>query len=228
MNKTAIVFITVMLLTMVSISAQSFNIVGGLNFAKILGSVGFADDINILNNVNGLYLGVNMESSLMEWGSDEGHCLVLGVAFSTKGYGFSFIEVLDDIPVKFEEEVLLYYLEVPVTIKSWINVYNNVDFYFKYGVYLGTAIEGKIKIKASAMGQSESETFDVQWGDNPYEHDFKPYDCGLALGLGFEFGKIITGVSLNYGLNNINPDSQVFLKNKVVTVYAGYSFSKKR
>ncbi len=227
MKKALIVFMLSMVLSIALINAQNVNIVGGLNYAKVLERVGFLDDINVLNNIKGPYFEVNIESCLNLW-SDEGNCFVAGFAFSTKGYGFSFIETFNDIPVKFVQEVHLYYLEFPFTIKTWINIHNNIDFYFKYGVYASSGIKGKNNLKISALGENVAQTYEIEWGNNPIEHDFKPYDFGLALGLGFELGKIIAGISLNYGLNNIYPDSQIYLKNKTVTIYAGYSITKKR
>ena len=84
------------------------------------------------------------------------------------------------------------------------------------GPYIAYGIAGKTK--ADVAGLSEKvDTF----GDDGL--DLKPFDAGLGLGVGAEFGKIILDLGWDMGLTNIG-DSYADVKTQNAYLSVGYRF----
>jgi hypothetical protein len=80
------------------------------------------------------------------------------------------------------------------------------------GPYVAYGLGGKAK-----AGSLEIDTFDDDLG-------FKPFDAGLGLGVGAEFGKILVDVGWDMGLTNISRISSMDVKTQNAYISLGYKF----
>ena len=80
------------------------------------------------------------------------------------------------------------------------------------GPYAAYGIGGKMK-----AGPLSINTFDKDLG-------FKPFDAGLGLGVGAEFGPILVDVGWDMGLTNISRASSGNVKNQNAYLSLGYKF----
>ena len=90
------------------------------------------------------------------------------------------------------------YLELPVMAAYRISL-PSTNVVLNAGPYLAYGLNGKYKFEA---GEEEMKT-------NIFGKDaFKRFDCGLGVGVAFEFGKFIAGIDANFGLANIAPSGK--------------------
>jgi hypothetical protein len=222
LNFTLTVFL---ILTFITASAQDFSIFGGLNISMIQEK----DDGGIYSDEYKNLLGLNAGFKAA-FETNGNNYLETGLFLSNKGFKMEVEEVIEGIAVKAEGTISLYYLEVPLNAKTTVNVDKNIDLYFTYGLFLGVGVSGKIKVKASAMGETDTETIDIEWGSDPEEDYFKQFDLGLGFGAGVEFSSVIIGFNYSYGLLNISPYSDGGYRNKsrAFSIMLGYKFPKKQ
>ena len=222
LNFTLTVFLALILITA---SAQDFSIFGGLNVSMIQEK----DDNGTYSDEYKNLLGLNAGFKVA-FETKANRYFETGLFFSNKGFKMDMEETIEGERVKVDGTISLYYLEAPLNFKSIKNVADNVNLYYTYGLFLGVGISGKIKIKASAMGETATETIDVEWGSDPEEDYFKQFDLGVGFGAGAEIGSIIIGINYSYGLLNISPYSGGGYKNRTraFSIMLGYKFPKKQ
>ncbi len=124
---------------------------------------------------------------------------------------------------RFEQQILgetvkmaikLSYLEVPVLVKFMIPTPGGV----KPSLFVGPsiAIELGAKLKTEALGDTTVEDI----SDNTQNTEF-----GLIIGGGLDFGKLSFDIRYNLGLTTISISGGEEIKNGVISLKVGYSFS---
>ncbi len=120
-----------------------------------------------------------------------------GLFFSTKGYKFK------------SEKTNANYLQLPLHLAYKIDATPGTKIVLHAGPYIAYGVGGKI------LG--EVNTFDKDLG-------FKPFDTGLGLGVGAEFGRILVDLGWDMGLVNISRASLGSIKTQNAYLSVGYKF----
>lgn len=173
---------------------SSFSIKGGLNISNFYG-----DNLNNQNMKTGFHVGIGADFEFAPNSS-----LISGLFFSTKGAKYKNGLV--------ETNVTAGYLQLPVHIAFKIDVMPGTKVVFHAGPYAAYGVGGKMRI-----GTLEMNTFDDDLG-------FKPFDAGLGLGVGAEFGRILVDIGWDLGLTNISRVSSMDVKNQNAYFSLGYIF----
>lgn len=198
------------------LSAQILGIRGGVNLANLTAK---DDDVNYSEDFKsklGFQAGLTAEFPMSDMISFE-----TGLLLSTKG---AKLEDSDD-EVTSTGTMNLNYLEIPLTAKAYFSE-GPTRVFGLLGPYLGYGISGKTKYEWGG----ETETEDIEWGSDAEEDDFKRLDFGLTAGLGLNFSSIEVGLTYNFSLANLSPDTEDGMKisNKVIGLYLGLKFGGKQ
>ena len=201
--------LVIALLGMVSlVGAQnlSFNVKGGLNLSN------FSGDIPDTKVNPGFHIGVGTDFEFAPNMSIQS-----GLFFSNKGAKIDGEIDLENYEILAAEvTVNANYLQLPIHLAYKIDVMPGTKVVLHAGPYIAYGIAGKTK--ADVAGLSEKvDTF----GDDGL--DLKPFDAGLGLGVGAEFGKIILDLGWDMGLTNIG-DSYADVKTQNAYLSVGYRF----
>jgi hypothetical protein len=162
-----------------------------------------------------------------------------GVMFNTKGFRVNFEEefIFENGPQKSTEEMIKYkvhanlnYIDIPVMLKFNHDLNEKVSLIGYTGPALGIAVGGKFKTKAEFMGETEEDTEDVNFGNDPEEDDFKRIDLGLMMGAGVMISNFRVGLMYNQGLLNISPytENGFVSRNRVLSIGIGYNIDMRR
>ena len=203
------------------VSAQSafLNVKGGLNMSNFYG-----DNLNDKNMKPGFHIGVGADLEFLHNIS-----LQTGLYYSSKGAKYTYSSAItEDV----EFNVSANYIQLPIHIAYKIDVTPGTKLVFHAGPYLAYGIGGKRKIDSKYtedlnqyFGKREVDTFDKDWG-------FKPFDVGVGIGVGAEFGLIFIDLGWDMGLKdisrsalkNISKSSQITAKNHSAYLSLGYKF----
>lgn len=143
------------------------------------------DEINDNNMKLGFHVGLAADYDFAP-----SMAIQTGLLFTTKG-----TELNDN------NNSNLMYLQVPVHFAYKQEVTPGTRIVFHAGPYVAYGIGGKSKILGI-----EYDSF----GDN----SLKPFDAGLGLGVGAEFGRFIADIGWDMGLVNIASDTAEFFRGK--------------
>lgn len=118
--------------------------------------------------------------------------------FVRKGTTSSIGENIEGTLFTLKQTINANYLELPIMAAYRISL-PSTNVVLNAGPYLAYGLNGKYKFEA---GEEEMKT-------NTFGKDaFKRFDCGLGVGVAFEFGKFIAGIDANFGLANIAPSGK--------------------
>lgn len=199
------------MVSLVGAQTASLSIKGGLNMSNFYG-----DDLSDKNLKPGFHIGVGADLELVP-----NVALQTGLFFSTKGAKYTY-----DVPVagKVDYNVSANYLQLPVHVAYKIDVTPGTKVVFHAGPYIAYGIGGKRKIESkysadldNIFGKQDVNTFDKDWG-------FKPFDAGVGLGVGAEFGLILVDLGWDMGLTNISRMDKGNVKNQNAYLSIGYKF----
>ena len=196
MKKMKLSLLAVALMVATAVSAQvSFGIQGGANLSNMMHNAeGFST-----NPKFGFNAGV-----LTDIGLTHNMGIRSGLFFTTKGMreevsvaGFADRPggLLDD---DFTATTNLMYLQIPIHFAYKVDVMPGTRIVFHAGPYVAYGIGGSVRVNGERL---EDATI---FGD---EGGFKPFDFGLGIGVGFEFGRFLTGIGWDMGLLNIANDN---------------------
>jgi len=118
------------------------------------------------------------------------------------------------------------YLQMPVYAVYKMYITYNTCVFFNLGPYIAYGIGGKNKIKTSVNNEAEVVTEDDTFGSSgelSYGY-LKKFDFGLSGGVGAEIGRIIIGLSSEFGLTNISNNDNYKYKNVTSYLTVGYKF----
>ncbi len=206
---------------------QTFRIKAGLNLSKMSGKrYGlFTDDYNMKS---GFHVGATIEIPLNKL-----FFIETGMFLSTKGYKIIREEKLWTSIYSLNENLNLFYIDIPLTAKVSFD-FGNTNIYGFFGPYIGVGLSGKVKLKEfiPKSGQDNEISIDevkkVDWGSGRQD-DFKRLDYGLNVGTGIGIKSIQISLTYGLGLANISDDTNydTNTKNKVIGISIGYKFSGK-
>jgi hypothetical protein len=212
--------IVVILFTLASESYSQIGVKAGLNLSNMLikDDYGTYSDESKMNP--GFHVGATAEFPITEMISIE-----TGLFLSTKGVKMS----EKDIDYEYNSKANLFYIDVPLTVKAYINV-GGSRIYGAIGPYIGMGISGKTTYEYKETGvPTETDTETISWGSDAENDDLKRLDYGLTAGAGVEINSIQIGVSYGFGLANISSytgDGDI-VNNRVLGISLGYKFGGK-
>lgn len=196
-----------------------YGIKGGLNMSNILmkdEEDSYGDETNWKP---GFHIGLTAEFPIAE-----NFAFETGLLLSSKGFSAS--ESMTDYGETYKSKgcVNLLYLDLPLTVKTYMNV-GQSRIFVAFGPYIGYGLTGRSKFEETYNGETESEEEDVNWGSDE-EDDVQRLDFGLTAGLGLEIRSIQIGLSYQLGLANINADTSYGQKitHKVLGLSVAYPF----
>lgn len=208
------------MISLVGAQTASLSVKGGLNMSNFYG-----DNLSDKSMNPGFHIGVSADLEFVHNVS-----LQTGLFFSTKGAKYNY-----DYPVKavgqLEYTVNANYLQLPIHIAYKMDITPGTKLVFHAGPYLAYGIGGKRKIESKYspdlepfVGKQEINTFDKNFG-------FKPFDTGVGIGVGMEFGILIVDLGWDMGLNNIAREVKVgdtvykqSVRNQSAYLSIGYKF----
>ena len=213
MKKIKLSLLAVALMIATAASAQvSFGIQGGANLSNIMHS----EDLVSTNAKFGFNAGI-----LTDIGLTHNMGIRSGLFFTTKGFR------MPEYTVSIGEGSIttpaittnLMYLQIPVHFAYKVDVAPGTRVVFHGGPYVAYGIGG------SSRANGEKINNEAVCGDD----GFKPFDFGLGIGVGFEFGRILTGIGWDMGLlnianNNGNGNSGPSVRNQNAHLTVGFRF----
>ena len=218
--KLSLIVAFVAMASIVGAQSASLSIKGGLNMSNFYG-----DNLNDKNMKPGFHIGVGADLEFIPNIS-----LQTGLFFSTKGAKYTY-----DFPVDFVDDaefsITANYLQLPIHIAYKIDVAPGTKLVLHAGPYIAYGIGGKRKIDSAftddlkpILGKQEINTFDKDFG-------YKPFDYGVGLGVGAEFGVFLVDLGWDMGLSNIARELKVGqtsygqkVKNQSAYLSIGYKF----
>jgi len=230
--KNAIRFILVVLFAFISVNAigQSFLIKGGLSLSRISSTNFYVYDYGSYTNGSKPHLGAHLGISYEKKISDV-FFLELGSMLSTKGV----INMKWSPDEPYATKTSLVYLDIPILIKGYFELSDDVLLYNTIGPYLGFGLFGFYEDK------NEEEDGTIRWdyaGDRDSRYEFSRYtrlDFGFSMGAGVDFKGVQVGFAYDFSLfNNIpRPDlsrDTRYLessKHNIIRISLGYRFAKR-
>jgi len=176
----------------------SFSVKGGLNISNFYG-----DELSDKNTKVGFHAGVGADFEFAPT-----IFLQTGLFYTAKGAEYSSKEDGDLVDIN----TTANYLQLPVHLAYKIDVTPGTKVVLHAGPYVAYGISGKKKI-----GPLEIDTFDGDIG-------FKPFDAGVGLGVGAEFGRILVDLGWDMGLTNISRFNNGDVKTQNAYLSLGYKF----
>ena len=192
MKKMKLSLLAIALMVATAASAQvSFGIQGGVNLSNML-------SVDTPQPKVGFNVGI-----LTDIGFSHNAGIRTGLFFTTKGFRES-NALIDGMPPDEDgnrpphnptfPKVNLMYLQIPVHFAYKVDVSPGTRIVFHGGPYVAYGIRGSEIINGNRV---DSNLFGSEsW--------YNPFDFGLGIGVGFEFGRILTGIGWDMGLLNID------------------------
>ena len=170
-----------------------FGIRAGLNMANVaLKEDGGSGSYSTDSHAN-WHVGVIADMPLMQ-----SLYVQTGLFLSTKGYK---VEGGDE-DEKWKETANPMYLQIPVLASYRYNFSEATQLQFNVGPYFAYGLGGKIKETDTYEGETEEVKNDF-FGDKEDAANYKRFDCGLQIGLGFTFAKhYYVGAAYEFGFVN--------------------------
>ena len=192
------------MVTLAGAQSVSYSIKGGLNMSNF-----YADDLDDKDMKVGFHVGIGAD---LEFAPNI--ALQTGLFYSTKGA--EYLSKADGDPI--DVKVSANYLQLPIHIAYKIDVTPGTKVVLHAGPYIAYGIGGKAK-----AGTLEMDTFKDDAKLNVF-NGLKPFDAGLGLGVGAEFGPILVDIGWDMGLTNLARASNVDVKNQNAYISLGYKF----
>ena len=192
------------MVTLAGAQSVSYSIKGGLNMSNF-----YADDLDDKDMKVGFHVGIGAD---LEFAPNI--ALQTGLFYSTKGA--EYLSKADGDPI--DVNVSANYLQLPIHIAYKIDVTPGTKVVLHAGPYIAYGIGGKAK-----AGTLEMDTFKDDAMLNLF-NGLKPFDAGLGLGVGAEFGPILVDIGWDMGLTNLARASNVDVKNQNAYISLGYKF----
>jgi hypothetical protein len=208
----------ILLISIPKMHAQTFGVRAGLNFPSMFDKD--EDGVNSDNNrvKLGFHIGGVVNYAFTDALSVEGSMLL-----ALKG-GRSVDKFGSDKNI---HRVNLLYLDIPLTAKYVFNL-GSTELYCLGGPYFGIGLSGKEKEIYESGGNKDTQTWNVNWGNDADNDDLKVLDGGMNIGAGVILGSIQMGMFYELGLLNLSPntDNGIKKKNRNFGLTAVYFFGK--
>lgn len=205
MKKLRLTLMVAMLAVVTVASAQmNLGIKGGLNMSNYV----VGDEITDKNMKLGFHVGLAADYDFAP-----NMAIQSGLLFTTKGSTLKFTD-----NIEFTENLM--YLQLPVHLAYKLDVSPGTRIVFHGGPYLAYGIGGKRTAKAGDL----SGEWDVNKVFGDAAGQYKPFDAGLGLGVGAEFGPMLFDIGWDMGLVNMSNRSSGNVKNQNAYLSVGYKF----
>ncbi|MCA0363066.1 MAG: PorT family protein [Bacteroidetes bacterium] len=147
----------------------------------------------------------------------------LGLILNQKGYRLSESDSEDGYDYSYSGSASVIYADIPLNIKYYHELDNDLSVFGTFGPYVGAGILGKTKFKYTSNGKSDSDSEKIVFG-NDDDSDFKRLDYGLGVGVGIAKENLQLGINYNFGLANIAPggDADNKFSNRVLGISLNY------
>lgn len=202
MKKIKFTLLATMLAVATVVSAQtSFGVKAGANMSNFYGK-----EINDNNLKIGFHVGLTADIELMP-----SSAIQTGLLFTTKGF-------------KYETNALKYvdnlmYVQLPIHYAYKVDVTPGTRIVFHGGPYAAYGVGGKRSLK---VGDFEPDPSSKIFGDGISQ--YKPFDAGLGLGVGAEFGNIAVDLGWDMGMVNLSNVDDATVKNQNAYLSVGLKF----
>ncbi len=209
MKKSIIAGIIAIVIFSLDASGQvSFGVKGGLNLSNIKLS---ESGISITpNNLAGFHVGVIADIPVAA-----NLYVQPGLFLTQKGFKYSVSENInvldDDYNISIDLTAKPLYVELPVLLSYRLPVSNGLSVALEAGPYVAYGIGGNEEVKASASGESITES--VKFFDDSGTNRF---DAGAQFGLGLYVGRFMFGAAYQMGLVNISPSEETELSSDLI------------
>jgi len=219
--KIALLF-SVCLCILSEASSQSFGIKAGLNLATMLAK---DDDETYSENAKmmpGFHVGATVEIPITDLLSIEP-----GLIMTTKGIKIVEEDTYQGDTYKFTSQMNSYYIDIPVNLRIGYDL-GTAKIVGLFGPYFGVGLSGKTKSTYEGGGESDTDEDEIEWGNDPEEHDMKRPDYGITFGAGAQFSALEVIVSYALGLANISTyqDDGATFQNRVLMISFAYKFGQ--
>jgi hypothetical protein len=203
MKKIKMTLLAVALMVATVANAQfSWGVQGGVN----LSNLSFDQDIPLSVNPK---IGFNI-GLMADYDFAHNMAIQSGLFFTTKG-AKSEREILGN---ELKTTINLMYLQIPVHFAYKVDVTPGARIVFHGGPYAAYGVGGSHKVNGKKVDDSKI------FGDDGY----RPFDFGLGIGVGAEFGQIFVGLGWDMGLANISRGDVGTLRNQNAFLTVGYKF----
>ena len=205
-----------LILTLFSTYAQSFLVTGGFSSSKIE----FADFSDNVETASSGHFGFFYETPI-----NDQFFVSTGLNFVGKGYNLRGVASLDGVVFEFNTNVDFTYLDIPLVIGVPIEI-GSLKILPTAGLYTGVGVGGTFEFVNINVVDGGS----ISWGNEEGSDDFKRFDFGYQVSLGFEVKNVRVSTSYNHGLRNINvvDDDDLAVKNRNWLISLGYRFDRSK
>ncbi|RNC66801.1 porin family protein [Proteiniphilum sp. X52] len=234
MKKIVLALAMVAMVGAVSAQGLSLGIKGGVNMSNLSGKEVKDSKMKLGFNV-GMAVDYEFESNM---------AIQSGLYFIKKGAKLSSIKIdqkVGEIQLSgtVDKTVNAMYLQVPLHLAYKIDVSPEARLVLHAGPYaaygIGGKISGKSTVKApgnvpadkkaaveAALKEINASTTGVKTFDK--KMGYKPFDAGVGIGLGAEFGSFLVDLGWDMGLLNISRNKGVNVKNQNAYLSVGFKF----
>lgn len=197
-----------LMLSAAATAQVTWNVKGGVGIAANITDA----DVNTKNKMVAKF-GIGAEKQFSPDLS-----LMPSLEFATKGgrYGLKNIDG--------EEELTLYYLQLPVLLAYRFNAADYLNITAKAGPYLAYALSGRLRHGYNYAGnyyESKIDIFDRNLSG--ITKTAKRFDVGLDAGVDFEMRRFVLGLEYEVGLMSMAPNDRT-IDNQAVYLTIGYKF----
>ena len=200
--KLSLVIALLGMVSLVGAQNTSFSIKGGLNMSNFYG-----DELSDKNMKTGFHIGVGADFEFAP-----NMAIQSGLLFTSKGAKYT-----TDL-VSTELNANANFLQLPLHFAYKIDVMPGTRVVLHAGPYVAYGIGGK-----TSAGNVEVDTFkDDAFLD--VLNGLKPFDAGIGLGVGAEFGSILLDLGWDMGLTNLSRVSGYDVKTQNAYLSVGYKF----
>ena len=200
--KLSLVIALLGMVSLVGAQNTSFSIKGGLNMSNFYG-----DELSDKNMKTGFHIGVGADFEFAP-----NMAIQSGLLFTSKGAKYT-----TDL-VSTELNANANFLQLPLHFAYKIDVMPGTRVVLHAGPYVAYGIGGK-----TSAGNIEVDTFkDDAFLD--VLNGLKPFDAGIGLGVGAEFGSILLDLGWDMGLTNISRINNADVKTQNAYLSVGYKF----
>ncbi|MEA5043721.1 MAG: porin family protein [Petrimonas sp.] len=204
MKKLRLSLVVAMLAIVTAARAQlNLGVKGGVNMSNFYG-----DELTDKNMKIGFHVGLAADYDFAP-----SMALQTGLFFTTKGFKY------ETSSSEYTENLM--YLQLPVHLAYKQDVTPGTRIVFHAGPYLAYGVGGKRNLKS---GNWLDTTWDVDKIFGDATRQYKPFDAGLGLGVGAEFGRFLVDIGWDMGLVNISNNTDGNIKNQNAYLSVGYKF----
>lgn len=200
--KTLLVIALVGMVSFAGAQTPSLSVKGGLNMSNFYGS-----DLSDKNMKVGFHAGIGADFDFAP-----NMAIQSGLLFTSKGAKYT-----TDI-IETELNANANFIQLPIHFAYKIDVMPGTRVVLHAGPYIAYGVGGKTKAGSIEMDTFKDDAFLEQL------NGLKPFDAGLGLGVGAEFGSVLVDLGWDMGLTNLSRVNLYDVKTQNAYITLGYKF----